>query len=319
MADSEYAAAMGRFLGPRVCELFGDERIVEVYVNRDLVVRTDGIGGRRETDVVLSEEAIRGFLNIAATREGISLGGEESSCEIAAELPAEVFGKARLQGMVPPLVECPSFVVRKHPERILLFPELVACGSASAEQYRVLKEAIAGGESIIVSGATRSGKTNLVNALLAELVEMRPGIRVVVLEDTPEIVCPARDTLRMVTVDKRVDLHELVRIGVRCHPDLFVVGEVRGRDAYPFLDSMATGHGGGMCTIHAGSPQGALMRLNRLAKLGTAGESEQHELIAEVIRLVVQMAWVGSGPRISEIVRIEGWLPARGYELRRLA
>jgi type IV secretion system protein VirB11 len=116
-----------------------------------------------------------------------------------------------------------------------------------------------------------------------------------------------------------VDLHDLVRIGVRCHPDVFVVGEVRGRDAYPFLDSMATGHGGGMCTIHAGSPQGALMRLNRLARLGASGESHQHELIAEVIRLVVQMAWVGSAPRVLEIVRIAGWLDGRGYELERLA
>jgi type IV secretion system protein TrbB len=319
MADAEYAAAMARFLGGRVCELFADESIVEVYANGDLAVRTDGIGGRRQTDLVLSEESIRGFLNIAATREGISLGGEEGAWEIAAELPAEIFGKARLQGMVPPLVGAASFVVRKHPARILLFPELVASGSASAEQYGVLTEALAGGDSIIVSGATKSGKTNLVNALLHELVESRPDVRVVVLEDTPEVVCPARDTLRMVTVEKRLDLHDLVRIGVRCHPDVFVVGEVRGRDAYPFLDSMATGHGGGMCTIHAGSPLGALARLNRLAKLGASGELEQHELIAEVIRLVVQMAWVGSAPRIAEIVRIEGWLPGRGYELRRLA
>ena len=318
MADSEYAAAMARFLGPEVAKLFADERIVEVYVNRDLVVRTDGIGGRRETDLVLSVEAVRGFLNIAATREGISLGGEES-CEIAAELPAEIFGKARLQGMVPPLVEAPSFVARKHPARILLFPELVDRGSASPEQYSVLKQALADGDSIIVSGATKSGKTNLVNALLHELVDLRAEVRVVLLEDTPEIACPARDTLRMVTVEKRVDLHDLVRIGVRCHPDVFVVGEVRGQDAYPFLDSMATGHGGGMCTIHAGSPQGALGRLNRLAKLGASGDSHQHELIAEVIRLVVQMAWVGSAPRILEVVRIEGWVEGRGYELRRLA
>ncbi len=319
MADSEYAAAMARFLGPRVCELFCDERIVEVYVNHDLRVRTDGAGGRRETALVLTEESIRGFLNIAATREGISLGGEEGVYEIAAELPAEIFGKARLQGIVPPLVEVATFVVRKHPARILLLPELVACGSASPEQYAVLKEALASGESLIVSGATKSGKTNLVNALLHELVALRPDVRVVVLEDTPEVVCPARDTLKMVTVEKRVDLHDLVRIGVRCHPDVFVIGEVRGRDAYPFLDSMATGHGGGMCTIHAGSPPGALLRLNRLARLGASGELEQHALITEVIRLVVQMAWVGSAPKIVEIVRVQGWLEGRGYQLERLA
>ena len=221
--------------------------------------------------------------------------------------------------MVPPVVERASFVIRKHPARILLFPELVETGSATALQYMVLKEALARGDSLIVSGATKSGKTNLVNALLHELVVIRPDIRVVVLEDTPEIVCPARDTLRMVTAEPRVDLHDLVRIGVRCHPDVFVVGEVRGRDAYPFLDSMATGHGGGMCTIHAGSPQGALARLNRLARLGAAGESHQHELIAEVVRLVVQMAWVGSAPRILDIVRIAGWMDGRGYELERLA
>jgi Flp pilus assembly CpaF family ATPase len=74
-----------------------------------------------------------------------------------------------------------------------------------------------------------------------------------------------------------------------------------------------------MCTIHAGSPQGALLRLNRLAKLGAGAEAEQHELIAEVIRLVVHLAWVGSAPRIAEIVRIAGWREGRGYELERLA
>ena len=258
-------------------------------------------------------------MNIAATREGISLGGEEGACEIASELPAEIFGRARLQGMVPPLVECASFVVRKRPAKILLFPELVARGSVSPEQHRALRAALEGGDSVIVSGATKSGKTNLVNALLHELVEIRPDVRVVVLEDTPEVVCPARDTLRMVTVSERVDLHDLVRIGVRCHPDVFVVGEVRGRDAYPFLDSMATGHGGGMCTIHAASPLGALLRLNRLAKLGASGESEQHELIAEVIQLVVQMAWAGSAPRIVEVRRINGWIEGRGYQIERLA
>ena len=117
--------------------------------------------------------------------------------------------------MVPPLVECASFVVRKRPARILLFPELVERGSVSPEQYRVLRAALEGGDSIIVSGATKSGKTNLVNALLHELVEIRSDVRVVILEDTPEVVCPARDTLRMVTVAERVDLHDLVRIGVR--------------------------------------------------------------------------------------------------------
>jgi Flp pilus assembly CpaF family ATPase len=123
----------------------------------------------------------------------------------------------------------------------------------------------------------------------------------------------------MVTVEKRVDLHDLVRVGVRCHPDVFVVGEVRGRDAYPFLDSMATGHGGGMCTIHAASPMGALMRLNRLAKWGALGESEQHDLIAEVIQVVVQIAWVGSAPRMVEVARLKGWIEGRGYQLERLA
>jgi len=61
------------------------------------------------------------------------------------------------------------------------------------------------------------------------------------------------------------------------------------------------------------------MRLNRLAKLGTSGELNQHELIAEVIRVVVQMACVGSDPKIVEVVRIGGWSEGGGYQLDRLA
>ena len=74
-----------------------------------------------------------------------------------------------------------------------------------------------------------------------------------------------------------------------------------------------------MCTIHAAGPLGALLRLNRLAKWGASGESEQHELIAEVIQLVVQMAWVGSAPRMVEVARLKGWAEGRGYSLERLA
>ena len=49
---------------------------------------------------------------------------------------------------------------------------------------------------------------------------------------------------------------------MRHRPDLMIVGEVRGQEAYVLFQALATGHGG-MCTMHAENVQSAIRRLTQ--------------------------------------------------------
>jgi pilus assembly protein CpaF len=119
----------------------------------------------------------------------------------------------------------------------------------------------------IVCGATSSGKTSL----LAAILERVNGVeRLIVLEDTAEIPCTAQHVVRFEARPASVDgvtaisLSELVRTALRLRPDRLIVGEVRGDEVLGLVQAMNTGHDGSFSTCHANGPLDALLRLESL-------------------------------------------------------
>jgi type IV secretion system protein VirB11 len=96
---------------------------------------------------------------------------------------------------------------------------------------------------------------------------------------------------------------------LRTSPDRIVVGEVRDEAALDLLDAWATGHPGGVATLHASSPEGALLRLDRLAQ--RANVPSQIALIAEAVQVIVAMTGGVDGKRVAQVVRVAG-LDRRG-------
>src|SRR5712692_2407973 len=127
---------------------------------------------------------------------------------------------------------------------------------------KVLAEAVAEGRNILIAGGTGSGKTTLANALLAEVAELEQ--RVVIIEDTRELQCAAKDTVTLRTKPGVVSLADLVRSTLRLRPDRIIVGEVRGAEALDMLKAWNTGHPGGLTTVHANCAASALLRLEQL-------------------------------------------------------
>lgn len=126
-------------------------------------------------------------------------------------------------------------------------------------------------KSFLVVGETGSGKTSVLNACLQKLPENE---RVVILEDTAEVVIPNKASTRLLTrhdaqgLLPTIDLTELLRQSLRMRPDRLVVGEVRGAEAKDLLLALSTGHHGSMGTLHASSAHQAIMRLEMLVQLG---------------------------------------------------
>ena len=121
--------------------------------------------------------------------------------------------------------------------------------------------------NVLVSGATSSGKTSLVAALLSQAA---PGDRLIVCEDTTELPLGDRHAVRLEARPggadglTAIDLAALVRTALRLRPDRLVVGEFRGTEVLAAVQAMNTGHDGSLSTCHANSAIDALRRVETL-------------------------------------------------------
>ena len=85
----------------------------------------------------------------------------------------------------------------------------MADGILTACQADFLRRAVRERQNVLIAGGTSTGKTTLANALLAEIAAT--GDRVLVLEDTIELQCAARDHVPLRTRAGVVSMQELVR------------------------------------------------------------------------------------------------------------
>ncbi len=121
--------------------------------------------------------------------------------------------------------------------------------------------------NVVVSGATSSGKTSLVAALLATAADTE---RLVVVEDTAELPIQHGHVVRLEARPALLDgpapitVADLVRTALRLRPDRLVVGEVRGDEVLALVQAMNTGHDGSLSTCHANGPLDSLLRLETL-------------------------------------------------------
>ncbi len=184
--------------------------------------------------------------------------------------------------------------------------------SGSQEAFTILRDSIERHETILIAGATGSGKTTLFNDLL---LHAAPGERIIALEDTAEIRPLHPGFLGMLTRPANPDgfgavsLRDLVRQTLRMRPDRILIGECRGEEVLDLLLALNTGHRGTLTTLHANSAPDAARRLELLALIASHGTLPPHlirTLIARGIQKIVHLVREPSGRKISEILAIEG-------------
>ena len=211
---------------------------------------------------------------------------------------------------MPPVATAPCFSIRKPAQVLYRLSNYVAARIMTPPQAQLLRQAVTDRRNIVVVGGTSSGKTTLVNALLAEVATL--GERVVILEDTRELQCAAQDVVALRTKPGVASLADLVRSTLRLRPDRIIVGEVRGPEALDMLKAWNTGHPGGITTVHANSGRGVLLRLEQLVQ--EAVVTVPRALIAEAVDLIVFLAGRGGSRRVESLIEVQG-LDAGGHYL----
>jgi len=306
-AHARGARMLRTALGPDIARWLEDPSVVEVMLNPDGRLWVDRLRkGVADTGQRLSPADGERIVRLVAHHVGAEV--HPGSPRVSAELPET---GERFEGLIPPVVQAPCFAIRKPAVAVFTLDDYAAAGIMSAEQARVLRIAVAERRNVLVAGGTSTGKTTLVNALLAEVA--KSGDRVVLIEDTRELQCAAPNMVALRTKDGVASLSELVRSSLRLRPDRIPIGEVRGAEALDLLKAWGTGHPGGVGTIHAGTALGALRRMEQLIQ--EAVVTVPRALIAETIDLVAVLAGRGSERRLVELATVAGLSPGGDYLL----
>ncbi|MCW6530735.1 P-type conjugative transfer ATPase TrbB [Sphingomonas sp. MMSM20] len=291
-------------MGASIAAWLADPQIIEVMLNPDGRLWVDRLGGGiSDSGTTLTPADGERIIRLVAHHVGTEVHARQP--RVSAELPDT---GERFEGLLPPVVAAPAFAIRKPAVAVFTLDDYADAGIMSLPQATVLREGVAARSNILVAGGTGTGKTTLTNALLAEIA--RSDDRVVLIEDTRELQCAARNLVAMRTKDGVASLSDLVRSSLRLRPDRIPIGEVRGAEALDLLKAWGTGHPGGVGTIHAGSAIGALRRMEQLIQ--EAVVSVPRALIAETINLIAVLVRDGSGRRLSELARVEGLDPLTG-------
>ncbi len=159
-----------------------------------------------------------------------------------------------------------TFTIRKFREDPITIVDMVGWNTVSAELAAYLWLVVEHKMTGLILGITGAGKTSTLNALATLL---RPTVKVVTIEDTPELKLPLENWVQLVSRPSyglgpekigEITLFDLVKVALRYRPDVIIVGEVRGEEAYVLFQAMATGHGG-ITTMHAEHIDAAIKRL----------------------------------------------------------
>jgi pilus assembly protein CpaF len=297
-------------LGP-LEPLLADPEIDELMVCGTRPVWVERGGRLEPTDVAFADEAeLRHAIERILAPLGRRVDEAEPLCD--ARLP----DGSRVNVVIPPLaLDGPALTIRRFRRRVLGPDDLVEMGTWSAPLRDLLRTAVRARCNVLVSGGTGSGKTTTLGALSAFVGAEE---RIVTIEDVAELRLAQPHVVRLegrpASVEGRgeVTIRALVRNALRMRPDRIVVGEVRGAEALDMLSAMSTGHDGSLCTVHAGSPEEALRRIETLALMADVGlpHSAIREQVAGALDLVVHQSRMPDGSRrvvsVAEVVRVAG-------------
>lgn len=173
-----------------------------------------------------------------------------------------------------------------------------------------LRGAIRSHKNIIISAGTNAGKTTLLNALLKEIPDYE---RVVTIEDSREIRPPQRNSLHLIYSRggqgaAKVTAVDLLEASLRLTPDRAIMGELRGAEAYSYLELLNSGHTGSITTIHADSPTLMYDRLAQMVmRFGSPMNKDQIVQYAKsLVQVVVQFKYSSTGRRYVSDILYEG-------------
>jgi pilus assembly protein CpaF len=291
--------------------LLKDPTVNDILINTHNKCFVERFGKLHETDVRFKDEAhlLRIINKIVA---GVGRRVDEASPMVDARLP----DGSRINVAIRPIaVDGPLVSIRKFSAKPFSMDRLLEVGAVRPQMVEVLRAAVRGRISIVISGGTGSGKTTMLNALSNYIPSDE---RMITIEDAAELQLQQPHVGRMETRPANAEgkgevrQRDLVKNALRMRPDRIIIGECRGEEAFDMLQAMNTGHEGSMTTVHANNPRDAIRRLEQMVGMANMPMTiaSIRSQIASAITLLIQLQRLPDGKRrlisVSEITGMEG-------------
>jgi pilus assembly protein CpaF len=257
-------------LGP----LWRDVDVTDILVDGPNSVTVERRGNLIDTPV-----RFRNLAHLQATARRLSTkiddrGVSRSNPIVTVQLP----GARVLLVWDPVAVSGCSVSIRKHREQLTL-PQLLQAGALNEEMVAFLSDVVKSRATVLVSGATGTGKTTYLNVLSGFIPNRE---RVIVIEDARELKLSNSRVEYLLTKEKAsaddtvvIGFDQLLRAALRMRPDRILVGEILdAAGARAMLEAAFTGHDGTMSTLHANDPEDALLRVADLLRESTGMPDE---------------------------------------------
>lgn len=287
-------------------ELLEDPSIEEIWINSPERIYFARAGISGSIPIHLDQKSLSVIVERMLRSSGRRL--DRSTPFVDASLP----DGSRLHVVIPEITrQFWSVNIRKFPPKVIQLSNLLEYGNISRFQFAYLRSSVLAKKNFLVSGATQSGKTTLLCALLNETANSE---RLISVEETFEIRVEKSDWVALQTRQPNLEgigevtLRRLIKEALRMRPDRLVVGEVREAESLDLLIALNSGLPGA-CTIHANSARDAIAKLGTLPLLAGQNISSAFILpaVGNCIDIVVHCRLNADGSRSVEEILEVSW------------
>jgi type IV secretion system protein VirB11 len=303
---------LGHYLEP-LLPLLCDPDTTDIYINRPGEVWRERLGG----DIACLSMPVLDADYLRRLARQVAVHSHQGLSRAHPLLSASLPDGARIQIVMPPATQAHiAMAIRRHRAAALPLssyalepPRRRERGpDAGGDLGAYLAGAVRQRRNIVISGGTSSGKTTLLNSLLAEIPLTE---RLITIEDAAELQPAHANRVQLIAVrggqgEAQVTPNDLLEAALRMRPDRILLGELRGAEAYTFLRAINTGHPGSITTVHADSTEGALRQLAIMILQGAQNldYANAYALVKSMIDIVVQIDRVDGRRCVSDVLSL---------------
>lgn len=332
VGSKEMAARAFEALRSNIGQLYpylSDEAVQEVMINNPRNIWVERNGKIERLDMELSPIQLETAITVLA-----NINGKGTDALLDARLPG-----LRIAATLPPISPAgASMSIRRHSARVFTLEdyertgsfdpvlpplliniaerprdELVAAGKAGMREF--LDWMVKARKNFILSGATSSGKTSLLNAMAGSIPEWE---RVITIEAPSELRIQVPNHVGFEPSEVLgISIRDLVRHTLRYRPNRILIGEIRGLEAFDMLDAYNTGHPGSAVSFHSDTPELSLARLENMIRMAPEAANwpleDLRRQIAVTFRFVIHCTDFAGKRGPTEIMELLGVNRAGGY------
>lgn len=164
-----------------------------------------------------------------------------------------------------------------------------------------LEKAVQCKRNIVIAGKTGSGKTTFARSLIEKVPFTE---RIITIEDVHELFLenhPNRIHMLYGYGAGRITADECLASCMRLSPDRIFLAELRGNEAWEYLNSLNTGHPGSITTTHANSALQTFERIATLIKKSDVGRQLNIDMIKRVLYTTIDVVLFFKERKLTEV------------------